>query len=68
MSKRSTNGRTTRTRIRSTVSVPLRIDLVLKDLCKCACHDPMQANPHSRRHCKCIPHYRVDESEADVVQ
>lgn len=55
-------------RIRPTAVVPLRIDLVLKDLCKCACHDPMQVNPHSRKHCSCIPHYRVDENEVDVVQ
>ena len=48
--------------------LPLRLDLLAQDLCKCLCHHKDAPNPHKHIKCQCVPTYSVDGHALSVVQ
>lgn len=50
------------------IKVPMRLDLLAKEMCRCKCHDWSEANPHPGKHCTCNPGYKVDGHASVVIQ
>lgn len=53
-------------RVRTVIPIPLRLDKLARDLCKCGCHIG-EDNPHLHKACPCIPKY-VDGHAISVVE
>lgn len=49
------------------VPLPLKLDVLAKDLCRCQCHT-VKGSVHPGNHCHCNPSYRVDGHALAVVQ
>ena len=52
---------------RTKMHMPLRLDRLARDLCKCYCHTG-EDNPHVGISCACIPKYSLDGHALSVVQ